>query len=253
MFIDDKYVQAGFTAGCEGLPATANPLLFDAQPRRLWEAGHSLALLLSSDPLIDNDELERVSKEPEDQGVVAFRAGVKLEDNPYGFGDPHGTSEEVATNAAHTAWDKSWRLAQEQAGWQSPEPAPGVYSEGQAEPSLGPLHSQRFGRGFRDVKPRMVPLVNQLGEQVGVSRLEIDKVDCFTDSNGTCWTPPTAWAYMAACRALHMTQDRLTSETVSHAKRVSELLAANNAEVERRRVAEAELADYRSRLIDDGK
>lgn len=83
--------------------------------------------------------------------------------------------------------------------------------------------------------------------------MEIDKVDCFTDSNGTCWTPPTAWAYMAACRALHMTQDRLTSETVSHAKRVSELLAANNAEVERRRVAEAELADYRSRLIDDGK
>jgi len=56
--------------------------------------------------------------------------------------------------------------------------------------------------------PDAVPrgIVNQHGASVGVAYdtvKDLLKVEAFTEDDGTAWAPPTAWAYFAACRALH--------------------------------------------------
>jgi len=114
MFINNKYVCAGFTAALAGFAESSCDLLFDAPPRKLWMAGYELAKLLEVAPPEDN-ELERVDKEPMQQGADAWRKAIALSDNPYGFGDPNGNDEEKTTNASHTAWDRGWRAAFDEA------------------------------------------------------------------------------------------------------------------------------------------
>jgi hypothetical protein len=262
MFIDNQYVQAGFSAALSGLPQTANPLLNKAQPFALWEVGHTLATLLNSEDKLNNEPLERVDKSPYDQGQVAFAKGLPIVDCPYGNGDPHGTPTEQATAAARHEWRQGWadmKLKSERVVvGLSPDPVPGVYDAEQVNrcivtddsksdtdshvkdaleyASPGLMH-QILGRGYRDVKPRMVPLIDQYSKQVGSSRIVIDRVDAYIDELGTVWVPPTAWAYMAACKALrdaHSERDKAYT-------RATELLRANTAEVERRRTAERSL------------
>jgi len=114
MFINNKYVCAGFTAALAGYAESSCDLLFDAPPRKLWMAGYELAKLLEVAPPEDN-ELERVDKDPMQQGADAWRKAIALSDNPYGFGDPNGNEEEKTTNASHTAWDRGWRAAFDEA------------------------------------------------------------------------------------------------------------------------------------------
>lgn len=56
-----------------------------------------------------------------------------------------------------------------------------------------------------------VPIVDQDGATVGTANVEIAdlfKVEAFKDDEGTVWTPPTAWAYRAACNAIHQRESR---------------------------------------------
>jgi hypothetical protein len=51
-------------------------------------------------------------------------------------------------------------------------------------------------------------IYNQDGKSVGVAYASVQdllRVEAFTDEDGNTWLPPTAWAYFAACRALHDT------------------------------------------------
>jgi len=49
-----------------------------------------------------------------------------------------------------------------------------------------------------------VPIIDQHREEIGIAHrkpADLERVDAFMDDNGTAWTPPTAWAYFAACQA----------------------------------------------------
>jgi hypothetical protein len=49
-----------------------------------------------------------------------------------------------------------------------------------------------------------LPIVDQDGKNVGTANVEVAdmfKVEAFMDEEGTVWTPPTALAYRAACKA----------------------------------------------------
>lgn len=50
------------------------------------------------------------------------------------------------------------------------------------------------------------PILDQNGKHVGTAQKSIAdmfKVEAFVDDEGTNWTPPTSWAYYAACKALN--------------------------------------------------
>lgn len=252
MFVINEHFIKGTVAALANMPKEANPYRFEGQPLAMWNAGHDYITLDRNEAELNAEPLKLADKEPEDQGRVAYQSSRKLEDNPYGFGDPHGTAEEVATNAAHTAWDKGWRLEHDEsvAMFERPDEATleRVWDNVQRQIEPEPI-------GFLPERAKLVavPVINQYGTQVGTASVAIDRVEGHVDSSGTTWLPATAWAYMAACRALRHTQDSLREQCAAHDKRVNELLAANSDLVVRAREADAKIADWERRLTDDHK
>jgi ribosome modulation factor len=115
MFINNDYVQQGFTAALAGLPDSECPLLFDANPRQLWLAGYTLGKLLDNEALIDPADLQRVDKDPVEQGSNAYKKNIGLIDNPYGYGDPSGNEEERNTHSCYINWQIGWNKASAEA------------------------------------------------------------------------------------------------------------------------------------------
>lgn len=259
MKTNDPSFKAGYSARMSDLPLDANPFLFEAAPRAMWALGWNYGELKTNLEIYNAEPLERVDAKPYEQGQIAFKRGVEASDCPYGRGDAHGDADEQETFKARSLWlDGHWQAKCFAANHASPQPE--LYGEaktinkkiigkGPYDNFFDAANYQRYGRGYRDNAPRMVPLIDQNGKQVGLSRLDITKVECHVDEAGTCWNPPTGWAYMAICLALRMAQ----AKAALHAKRVSDLLEANNIDVERRRAAERELAEYKSVHLDDGK
>lgn len=63
-----------------------------------------------------------------------------------------------------------------------------------------------------------LPLIDQNGKCVGMQRTSLAshfQVEVHVDDNGTTWTPPTAWAYFAACRALEAEKQKVEALTAS--------------------------------------
>lgn len=68
---------------------------------------------------------------------------------------------------------------------------------------------------------------------VGVARRtpeEITCVEAFVDDHGTVWTPPTAWAYFAVCRARDNRRKELT-DLIAEATALCERLDAFGNEI----------------------
>lgn len=90
--IENAYFAAGWQAYVEGLPIQANPMLYKANPWRLWDMGHMTAHFI--DMARDNQhslpedgppsQLQRLDKSPFVQGQCAFISGIALSDCPYG-------------------------------------------------------------------------------------------------------------------------------------------------------------------------
>lgn len=53
-----------------------------------------------------------------------------------------------------------------------------------------------------------VPIIDQDGRNVGTASPPAMLIEAYTDDDGIVWTAPSAWAYFAACRALHTWADR---------------------------------------------
>lgn len=72
------------------------------------------------------------------------------------------------------------------------------------------------------------PMIDQNGQVVGTSRTplrDLLAVEVHVDEVGTCWTPPTAWAYAQACRVC---DEKYPALTTAHAQ-AAELRAENEA------------------------
>ncbi len=206
MFIESKHFIAGFTASQAGLEKAANPLLMDAQPFAMWNLGHDYGELIKHEVSLNAEPLQEVEKSAVKQGEVAYAKGLKLIDNPYGFGDPFGTVEEQATHEARRDWISGWHNARAKAEQPTPSQDPD-----HKPTQTTALEFQRFGRAYRDIKPRMVPIIDQNGKQVGSGTIDIMQVDAYVDDRGTAWLPPTAWAYYAVCLALRRAEVALSS------------------------------------------
>jgi ribosome modulation factor len=105
--------KAGYTARMSDLSKEANPFAFDASPRRMWAIGWDYADAKKEEAAANAEPLERVPAKPFEQGQNAAKNGIDFRDCPYGSGDPHGTPEEQATNAAWVGWRAGHRATRE--------------------------------------------------------------------------------------------------------------------------------------------
>ena len=101
------YFNQGRLARQDGLPLTACQLRFKAWPYQAWCLGWHLAEIEANVDAgkVDAEPLENNAKTPLDQGFVAHKRGLHLQDNPY---DP-GSRE-------FGQWELGWREASDPLG-----------------------------------------------------------------------------------------------------------------------------------------
>lgn len=95
------YFTDGYQAAEQGLPVTANPLLWKAWPYEAWGEGWGFFNIYSQLINIENEPLERIDKSPHEQGKIAAMKGIAMADCPYGEGTDR------------TAWQNGWLCAAE--------------------------------------------------------------------------------------------------------------------------------------------
>ncbi len=224
MKVNNPNFKAGYTARMSDLSQEANPFAFEAFPRRMWALGFQYADAKKEESALNAEPLARVPAKPYEQGSNAYTKGLPIVDCPYGEGDAYGTPEERSTAAARLAWRNGWKAA-EHFERQPPKhvdcskrcvdalnPVPTEYSKGETQPM------------FEDkTKPD-----SHAGDVLNYQMV------------GRGFRKPLPVPMVYDYSKFALPKGFVTEQ--HHYKRVNELIEANNAEVERRRVAERKLA-----------
>lgn len=116
ILLDNPHFIDGWQAYHVGLPPQANPILFEANPYRLWNCGYTVAKLidLASQGVFDlpGDDIgegesegpiyRRIEKSPFVQGQVAYAKCIALDQCPYGL-----------TSTDYSDWQAGWIFEQD--------------------------------------------------------------------------------------------------------------------------------------------
>lgn len=230
MFVSNQYFNQGHTAFQAGLPESACPLLFDAPPRKIWLCGWQFGYLESLPDVGPDVPLERVEVHPYEQGQNAHKKGIAYKDCPYDKDSWIGGM-----------WRRGWTYSCRN------DPNTRVLYEPVGN---NPFYDQGYRGGLNFAKtgvaaspPPWLDAQNlkdwYSGYMAGLTKHNVNRM------YGKFAAKPTSYPDFIT--------NYIDEMKGSFNKRIEELLAANNREVERRRVAEEEVRAMLERFADDGK